>query len=732
MLLGGDEIGPNPAGQQQRLLPGQRDLLVRLGRRRRGPARLHPGAGRGPAPPPRSAPPSLRQRRPPRRHRVVHSGRIRHDRLGLERRLDPQRRGLPRRHARRGPGRPRPARSSTTTCCWSSTAGGSRSRSLCRTWALRARGSARWTHSRAGPVADGEAGPERRPWRNAAPATTPARSWWSRARWCCSRSAAPGLTQAGADDPAAIPATTLDAGRFRHNPAMPKQISAGRRRAGSSPSATCSRRRARCPASPESVLAVVDRLGSLQFDPLEVAGRNHDLVLQARIAGYSRELTDELLYGRRLLFEAYNKALNLLPTRELPYYRITWQDGADGRAGELIREQAALAEKVLAEITAEGPKCSGDFEREAAIDWWWGPTSAVRAVLEALARLGQAGPGPTRRQPPLLRPDRAPLPRRSARHAHPRARAAAPQAPVAIPRPRPARRAGGSGELWPGTGGCADRAELRRELVDRGEIVAVMVEGMRGERFVVGDEMPLLAQAEREMAAEARAPLRPRRRRPPAAASWPRSTRSCGTARSWSRCTTSSTAGRSTRRRPSAAGATTSCRSSSVTACRPYRAAHRPPGRGGANPRPGLGVRLRADGGAWVRRRVLGGSQRVSGLRRDRETAGAAGTRQSIPLPCPGTRSARGSPPGRISIATDPNGGGPHRRRRIPFERPARVQDGGSPLPDRSIPRYSKTEKTPRLAPPSLPLTTAGRRAGAPGVVRASASRQRGRKVVDH
>ena len=36
------------------------------------------------------------------------------------------------------------------------------------------------------------------------------------------------------------------------------------------------------PGEPESVMAVVDRLGSLQFDPLEVAGRNHDLVLQAR------------------------------------------------------------------------------------------------------------------------------------------------------------------------------------------------------------------------------------------------------------------------------------------------------------------------------------------------------------------------------------------------------------------------------------------------------------------
>ena len=61
-------------------------------------------------------------------------------------------------------------------------------------------------------------------------------------------------------------------------------------------------------------MAVVDRLGSLQFDPLEVAGRNHDLVLAGPVAGYRREWTDALLYEERRLFEAYNKGLSLLPT----------------------------------------------------------------------------------------------------------------------------------------------------------------------------------------------------------------------------------------------------------------------------------------------------------------------------------------------------------------------------------------------------------------------------------
>jgi hypothetical protein len=256
------------------------------------------------------------------------------------------------------------------------------------------------------------------------------------------------------------------------------------------------------PAEDASVLAVVDRLGSLQFDPLDVAGRNHDLVLLARIAGYKRELTDELLYGRRLLFEAYNKALCLLPTRELPYYRITWQEGVDGRAGALVRDQAKLAEKVLAEITAGGPRCSIEFEREAAIDWWWGPTTAVRAVLEALAvsgTLGLARRDGNRKYydlmerlfPADLLATRIPE-REQLRHKV-----------LSRYRGHGLLGGGGSGELWPGTGGSVTRGELRRDLVDRGELLAVAVEGMRSDRYVVADELPLLVQAEREVAARA-------------------------------------------------------------------------------------------------------------------------------------------------------------------------------------------------------------------------------------
>lgn len=247
-------------------------------------------------------------------------------------------------------------------------------------------------------------------------------------------------------------------------------------------------------------MRVVDRLGSLQFDPLGVAGRNHDLVLHARIAGYRREITDELLYGRRQLFETYNKSLNLLPTSELPYYRISWRTFGNGSVGPLLRDHAALAEKLLAEIEAEGPKCSLDFAPEAAIDWWWGPTAAVRAVLEALSvtgRLGLARRDGNRRYYDLVErlfsaellaatvPERDQLLHKT----------------LSRFRGHGLLSFAGSGEVWLGIGEATLRKQLQHELLDRGEIVAIHVEGLKGERYIIARELPLLEQAQTEVAA---------------------------------------------------------------------------------------------------------------------------------------------------------------------------------------------------------------------------------------
>ena len=148
------------------------------------------------------------------------------------------------------------------------------------------------------------------------------------------------------------------------------------------------------PARPESVLAVVERLAVLQFDPLEVPGaRNHDLVLHARIAGYRRDWADQWLYGPdRRLFEIYNKSLNIVPIDELPHYRLAWTRAASHYEDRILREHADVANEILTTITSDGPQSTAAFAHHShAIDWWWAPTRAARAVLEALFVSGRVG-----------------------------------------------------------------------------------------------------------------------------------------------------------------------------------------------------------------------------------------------------------------------------------------------------------------------------------------------------
>src|SRR3954471_493775 len=145
------------------------------------------------------------------------------------------------------------------------------------------------------------------------------------------------------------------------------------------------------PASLDGVRAVFDRLGSIQFDPLGVAGRNHDLVLHARVSGYRPAWADALLYDTRELYETYNKGLSLVPSAHLPWYRIQWQRALlDDRVAK-AHERRETIEHVLDEIRRRGALSTDDFERHRtakAVDWFWGPTNEIRAVLEALWEAG--------------------------------------------------------------------------------------------------------------------------------------------------------------------------------------------------------------------------------------------------------------------------------------------------------------------------------------------------------
>jgi hypothetical protein len=137
---------------------------------------------------------------------------------------------------------------------------------------------------------------------------------------------------------------------------------------------------------PDGVLEIFRRLGSIQFDPLSVAGRNHDLVLHARVAGYDPAWCDAL-YERRELFEVYNKGLSLYPHERLPM--VPGEPAARGaaRATALRRIPATVRSVGL------GPGPPGILVR-------------LRLRVGALRPAGQTALGLVRAADPLPRPGR--------------------------------------------------------------------------------------------------------------------------------------------------------------------------------------------------------------------------------------------------------------------------------------------------------------------------------------
>jgi uncharacterized protein len=248
---------------------------------------------------------------------------------------------------------------------------------------------------------------------------------------------------------------------------------------------------------PDGVLEVFRRLGSIQFDPIPVAGRSHDLVLHARVAGYEPAWCD-LLYERREIFEAYNKGLSFVPMDDLPWFRV----GRRARVQSVIDENAETAGRVLERVRAEGPLSSLDFKPESGptTDWFGVPTNTVRAVLEAYSVTGVLGLA--RREgnrryydiverlvPKKVLARQVPLHDQLQHKMLSRYRA------------HGLLGASGGGDVFSGLGPAKPdprypdfpgRNALREKLVESGELVPVAVEGVSGKRLVVRDEVALM------------------------------------------------------------------------------------------------------------------------------------------------------------------------------------------------------------------------------------------------
>ncbi len=135
------------------------------------------------------------------------------------------------------------------------------------------------------------------------------------------------------------------------------------------------------------VLDYVDQVGCIQFDPIDVCGKNAELVLQSRVKGFTKQMLYELLYEDRKLIDYFDKNLAIMSLSDWKYfsrYREAYRSSGRSHA-----EVNAVCEDIKAIIGEKGAVSSSDLDFKDTVKWYWSDTKLSRAALESLYFRGE-------------------------------------------------------------------------------------------------------------------------------------------------------------------------------------------------------------------------------------------------------------------------------------------------------------------------------------------------------
>ena len=144
-------------------------------------------------------------------------------------------------------------------------------------------------------------------------------------------------------------------------------------------------------AGKDGAYRYVRQAGCIQYDPVDVCGKNAELTLFARVKGFTKKTLTDLLYKDRVLVDYSDKELSIWPLEDWPYFAGYRERSVEhGRDFKGIHE---LEEKAVSYIRENGPVSSDTLPIDGTIFWhssmhwsgnWVKESKASRSVLEQL------------------------------------------------------------------------------------------------------------------------------------------------------------------------------------------------------------------------------------------------------------------------------------------------------------------------------------------------------------
>jgi len=271
----------------------------------------------------------------------------------------------------------------------------------------------------------------------------------------------------------------------------------------------------------EGALQFVRNCGCIQFDPVDVCGKNAELTLFSRVKGMKKQWLHELLYKDRLLLDYPDKNQAIMPVEDWPYFERYRKAARD--AQEQFEGLKPLLDLARDYMQKHGPVSSDELPIAGRIHWhsmihwsgnWHGESNAARSVLEQMYCTGEC----------VIHH------KNGARKFYDLADKYLPAQLLSAPDPYPdendhmafrvLRRIGAVGILWNRPSDAflniwgldaEKREQAFAALLREGRILPVQVEGVRGDMYIRAEDAALFDAAQKVSSArcETIAPLDP-------------------------------------------------------------------------------------------------------------------------------------------------------------------------------------------------------------------------------
>jgi uncharacterized protein YcaQ len=143
----------------------------------------------------------------------------------------------------------------------------------------------------------------------------------------------------------------------------------------------------RIPRGKAGALYVIEKLGYVQIDTINVIERSHHLVLYTRSADYDQQYLHSLHAHDKRIFEYWGHGMSYVPIKDYRYYLpvIQRKPRHDSWADKWTKKNQELVKSVYKRVEKEGPLTPSDFgdvENRKRGSWWdWKPAKTALEIL---------------------------------------------------------------------------------------------------------------------------------------------------------------------------------------------------------------------------------------------------------------------------------------------------------------------------------------------------------------